>query len=148
MFCDASEKAYDSVAYLRIVNERGHVYVFFVMASSRMAERQQITIPCLELCAALTEAQLTRLLQTILDLSLHLLVMWTDSTTVLTWLQSESCRYKQDHCCSLAHRNLGAHWWLKWENKTTLFPRWRIFLSLTYGGSNQLSGSQAWTDSI
>ncbi|KAE8281782.1 hypothetical protein D5F01_LYC19165 [Larimichthys crocea] len=29
-----------------------------------------------------------------LTLPLHCLVMWTDPTTILTWLQSESCQYK------------------------------------------------------
>lgn len=94
VFCDASEAAYGSVAYLRIVDSNGQVHVSFVMARSRVAPRRQITIPRLELCAALTGAQLARMLRTELTLPLHRLVMWTDSTTVLAWLQSESCQYK------------------------------------------------------
>lgn len=88
VFSDASEAAYGSVAYLRTVDSNGQVHVSFVMAHSRVVPRRQITIPRLELCAALTGAQLARMLQTEMTLPLHRLVMWTDSTTVLTWLQS------------------------------------------------------------
>ncbi|KAE8278169.1 hypothetical protein D5F01_LYC23757 [Larimichthys crocea] len=94
VFCDASEAAYGSVAYLRTVDSNQQVQVSFVMARSRVAPRRQLTIPRLELCAALTGAQLARMLKAELTLPLHRLVMWTDSTTVLTWLQSESCQYK------------------------------------------------------
>ncbi|KAK7891694.1 hypothetical protein WMY93_023657 [Mugilogobius chulae] len=66
IFCDASEKAYGSVAYLRTESSSGHVEVAFVTARSRVAPRKQQTIPRLELY----------------------------STTVLTWLQSDSCRFK------------------------------------------------------
>lgn len=100
MFSDASEAAYGSVAYLHTVDSNGQVHVSFVMARSRVAPRRQITVPCLELCAALTGAQLARMLQTELTLPLHCLVMWTDTTTVVTWLQSESCQYK----IFIAHR--------------------------------------------
>lgn len=55
---------------------------------------QSDSLPRLELCAAHTGSQLAHLIQTELTLPLHRLVMWTDSTTVLTWLQSESCQYK------------------------------------------------------
>lgn len=39
VFCDASEKAYGSVAYLREVNEQGYTHLAFVMARSRVNVR-------------------------------------------------------------------------------------------------------------
>lgn len=51
-------------------------------------------MPCLELCAALTGAQLTKLLQTEITATVEEVVMWTDSTTVLSWIKSDSCRFK------------------------------------------------------
>lgn len=51
-------------------------------------------MPRLELCGALTGAQLASLLKKELTLHIDIVVLWTDSTTVLTWLQSESCRFK------------------------------------------------------
>ncbi|XP_073718037.1 uncharacterized protein [Misgurnus anguillicaudatus] len=94
IFCDASEKAYGSVAYLRTENPQGKVDVAFVTARSRVAPKKQQSIPRLELCAALTGAQLAKVLKTELTLPLHSITLWSDSTTVLTWLLSDSCRFK------------------------------------------------------
>ncbi|KAL2093214.1 hypothetical protein ACEWY4_010526 [Coilia grayii] len=94
IFCDASEKAYGSVAYLHTEFPGHRVEVAFLTARSRVAPKRQQTMPRLELCAALTGAQLAALLQRELTLKLHDVILWTDSTTVLTWLQSDSCRFK------------------------------------------------------
>ncbi|XP_039531128.1 uncharacterized protein LOC120485874 [Pimephales promelas] len=94
VFCDASEQAYGSVAYLRTEDKEGQVEVIFVAARSRVAPRKQQSIPRLELCAALTGAQLSQLLNTELTIPIHSTTLWSDSTTVLTWLTSSSCRYK------------------------------------------------------
>lgn len=48
----------------------------------------------MELCAALTGAQVARLLRTELNLSIQQVVLWTDSTAVLTWLKSDSCHFE------------------------------------------------------
>lgn len=94
IFCDASEKAYGSVDYLRVEDPEGRITVSFIMARSRVAPKQQQTMPRLELCAALTGAQLAKVLQTELTLSIQSVVLWSDSTTVLSWIQSESNQYK------------------------------------------------------
>ncbi|XP_077361612.1 uncharacterized protein LOC144006574 [Festucalex cinctus] len=94
VFADASEKAYGSVAYLRTEDTRGQVEVAFLTDRSRVAPKKQQSIPRLELCAALTAAQLAALLQRELTLTINSITLWTDSTTVLTWLQSDSCRFK------------------------------------------------------
>lgn len=59
-----------------------------------MAPKKQQTIPRLELCAALTGAQLASDLTTELTLPIRHVILWTDSTSVLTWLLSDSCRFK------------------------------------------------------
>lgn len=94
VFCDASELAYGSVAYLRTVDPGGKVEVSFLAARSRVAPRKQQSIPRLELCAALTGAQLLKVIATELTLSINSSTLWSDSLTVLTWLLSDSCRYK------------------------------------------------------
>ncbi|XP_073771200.1 uncharacterized protein [Danio rerio] len=93
VFCDASEKAYGAVAYLSST-QGGATNVAFVMARSKVAPKRQQTMPRLELCAALAGAQLANLIQTELSVTLQRTTLWTDSTTVLEWLQSESCRFK------------------------------------------------------
>ncbi|XP_027861387.1 uncharacterized protein LOC114137071 [Xiphophorus couchianus] len=94
IFCDGSQQAYGSVAYLRTEDGAGKVEVAFLTARSRVAPKRQLSIPRLELCAALTGAQLASLLTKELTLPLSKVVLWTDSTTVLTWIQSDSCHYK------------------------------------------------------
>lgn len=94
VFCDASERVYGSVAYLRTVDDQGHVYVSFLLARLRVAPKKRLSMPRLELSAALTGAQLARLIQTELTVLIQQTFFWSDSTTVLQWLRSESCRYK------------------------------------------------------
>ena len=48
----------------------------------------------LELMAALLGAQLAQVIVKALDIDLAYTMLWSDSTTVLTWIQSESCRFK------------------------------------------------------
>ncbi|KAK0134728.1 hypothetical protein N1851_029617 [Merluccius polli] len=93
-FCDASEEAYGSVAYLRSTDRHGGVHLSFLMARSRVAPKRYHSIPRLELCAALTGAQLAQVLRRELTLNIDQMILWSDSMTVLTWLKSESCRFK------------------------------------------------------
>ncbi|KAL0153521.1 hypothetical protein M9458_051135 [Cirrhinus mrigala] len=51
-------------------------------------------MPRLELSAALTGAQIAKVLQRELTVTIRQVILWTDSTTVLHWLLSDSCRYK------------------------------------------------------
>ncbi|XP_039608702.1 uncharacterized protein LOC120528591 [Polypterus senegalus] len=64
------------------------------MARSRVAPKRQLSIPRLELCAALTGAQVSKLLKTEISIPISSVTLWTDSTTVLNWLHSNSCRFK------------------------------------------------------
>lgn len=94
IFCDASEQAYGSVAYIRTSSTQGDVEIAFLTARSRVSPKKQQSIPRLELCAALTGAQLAKLLKSELSVPINQIILWTDSTTVLTWIQAASCRFK------------------------------------------------------
>lgn len=94
MFCDASQWAYGSVAYLRTEADKGRFEVALIAARSQVAQKKQQTILHLELCTALTGAQLAIMLMNDLSLTLRQVTLWTDSTTVLTWLTSDTCQYK------------------------------------------------------
>lgn len=93
-FCDASERAYGSVAYMRTSDDQQQVQVSFVLARSLVAPRKQLSMPRLELSAALTGAQLSEVLQTDLTMPIKRVTLWSDSTIVLRWIKSGSCRYK------------------------------------------------------
>ncbi len=63
VFCDTSERAYGSVAYLCSEDDQGNLEVAFLAARSRVAPKKQISIARLELCVALTGAQLGDILK-------------------------------------------------------------------------------------
>lgn len=46
------------------------------------------------MCAALTGTQLARLLKSELSVPICQVTLWSDSTTVLAWIQADSCRFK------------------------------------------------------
>ncbi len=96
VFSDASEKAYGSVSYLRTEDDQGRVYLAFMAARSRVAPRREHSIPRLELCGALTAAQLAKTIERELTVKIDQTILWSNSTTVLTWLQSESDRGAAD----------------------------------------------------
>ncbi|KAI3360526.1 hypothetical protein L3Q82_002410 [Scortum barcoo] len=99
VFCDSSEQAYGSVAYLTTTSD-DTVHVSFVMARSRVARKCQQSMPRLELCAVLTGAQLTSLIHKELTLCIAHTFLWTDFMTVLTWLTSQSYKLTtQDTRC-------------------------------------------------
>ncbi|XP_052759175.1 uncharacterized protein LOC128202521 [Galleria mellonella] len=91
IFCDASSKAYASVAYLRVKMSDGSWHVAFVLARAHVAPLKVMSIPRLELQAALLGARLAHTLKQHFDASITL---WSDSMTVLSWLRSDSGRFK------------------------------------------------------
>ncbi|KAL0153282.1 hypothetical protein M9458_051409 [Cirrhinus mrigala] len=94
IFSDASEQAYGAVAYLRTTDQEGQTYLSFIIARSRVTPKRAHSIPRLELCGSLVAAQLAKLLENELTLHVRSISLWTDSTTVLQWLNSEFCRYR------------------------------------------------------
>ncbi|KAF7648190.1 hypothetical protein LDENG_00160610 [Lucifuga dentata] len=70
VFCDASERAYGAVAYLQMTNDYGEIHIAFVLARSKVAPEKHLSMPRLELNAALTGAQMANMIQTELTLSI------------------------------------------------------------------------------
>ncbi|XP_063050269.1 uncharacterized protein LOC134445113 [Engraulis encrasicolus] len=93
-FSDASESGYGCVSYLRLENAEQEVHISFVMGKSRVAPLKQMTMPRLELTAAMLAVRVDKLLRTELQLTLESSVFWTDSTAVLKYIRNENKRYK------------------------------------------------------
>ncbi|VDH97053.1 Hypothetical predicted protein [Mytilus galloprovincialis] len=81
VFVHASLKAYEAVAYLN--NEKD---TSLVMAKTRVAPFKKLTLPQLELMAAVIGARLAHHLQTTLKCSN--ITLWSDSQIVLQWIKT------------------------------------------------------------
>ncbi|KAI2647761.1 Gag-Pol polyprotein [Labeo rohita] len=88
------ERAYGSVAYIQTISPQGDQEIAFLTARSRVSPKKQQSIPRLELCVTLTGAQLAKLLKSELSVPIRQVTLWSDSTTVLAWIQADSCRFK------------------------------------------------------
>lgn len=51
-FCDASEQAYATVLYLRMMSADGIIEISLVESKTKVAPIKKLTIPRLELCGA------------------------------------------------------------------------------------------------
>ena len=93
VFRDASEKRFGAVCYARCVFKDGRTEVAFVMAKTRVAPLKQLSIPRLELQAALLAVRLADTIKKELILRISKTVFWSDSKTVLLYIQNESRRF-------------------------------------------------------
>ena len=73
MFSDTSEFAYRAAAYLKVTSD-ADVQVSLVMGKSRVAPIKTVSIPRLELTAALVDAKLARFIQEDSDFHLKVFV--------------------------------------------------------------------------
>ena len=93
VFCDASTQAYAAAAYVRVPTAEGF-HSSLVMTKMRVAPLKPTSVPRLELQAAVMGS---RLAQTICEghsLQIVRTMYWTDSSTVLQWIKTETHRLK------------------------------------------------------
>ena len=90
-FCDASQRAFAGVVYVRTVYENGIIIVRLAAAKSKVSPMKQQTIPRLELLGANILARLTSSVSNALADRLGQLrtFHWTDSSAVLCWIRNE-----------------------------------------------------------
>lgn len=92
-FCDASEKGYAAVIYVKTFNG-SNIDVKLLTAKTRVAPLKPITIPRLELCAAVLLAHLMQAVRDALVIKIDSVHAWSDSQIVLSWLKSDPKRWQ------------------------------------------------------
>ena len=92
-FSDASTDGYGQCSYLRLTNETDKIHGSLVMAKSRMTPLKQVSIPRLELNAAVVSVKLSAILQNELNYDKVKEVYWTDSLTVLGYINNDTRRF-------------------------------------------------------
>ena len=94
VFCDASNEAFGACAYLRWKINDDNFEMKFLAAKSRVAPLKSLTIPRLELQAAVIGARLSSCLKEAMRLELANSVFMTDSLIVLHWIKGSAKKYK------------------------------------------------------
>ncbi|GFV09458.1 integrase catalytic domain-containing protein [Trichonephila clavipes] len=88
-FADASERCYGAAVYCKSKNLKSETLVRLITSKSRVAPIKSLTIPRLELCAAVLLAKLVKRVVAALQLETAELYLWSDSMIVLEWLRKE-----------------------------------------------------------
>ena len=93
VFCDASERAYGAVLYIRSTREtKTHVQI--VCSKNRLAPLKKVTLPRLELIAALVGARLLNYFCKETGYDVTEATLWSDSTVSLGWIRNDPNRWK------------------------------------------------------
>lgn len=100
IFSDASDKAYAAVAYLLTRDRRNNVTISFVAGKDKVAPLKPVSIPRMELQGALLASRLGDTIMNELEINIEKRIFWTDSRTVLGWIQSDPRKYQM----FVAHR--------------------------------------------
>ena len=86
-FGDASPTAYGAAVYIKCLGEAGHASTHLVMSKSRVAPAKTVSLPRLELLAAVVNARLLKFVAGSLTLKVDRVVCWTDSMVTLQWIR-------------------------------------------------------------
>ncbi|XP_031549049.1 uncharacterized protein LOC116286634 [Actinia tenebrosa] len=92
-FSDASNAGIGQVSYIRFTNEENKHHVSFLMAESRVAPLKPVSIPRLELTAAVMSVNVTSMLTSELDIVDISSTYHTDSEIVLGYINNEARRF-------------------------------------------------------
>ncbi|KRZ04078.1 hypothetical protein T11_4559 [Trichinella zimbabwensis] len=94
IFGDASQAAYAACAYLRVESLDGESSVKLMIAKTRVTPVRHISLPRLELMAALLCARLKKYIEKEVTLPIQETFCWSDSMVVLAWIRGSSKRWK------------------------------------------------------
>ena len=92
-FSDASDIGYGVASYVRTTFIDGTIICALVFGKSRAAPLRRITIPRLELQAAVLSVRISEMIQREIGIKFHQVRYWTDSEIVLKYIQNEKKRY-------------------------------------------------------
>ena len=92
-FSDASKDGYGQCSYLRLTNRSNQIHCALVMAKSRVTPLKPVTIPRLELTAALVSVKISNVLRKKLEYDHITEIFWTDSKVVIGYISNDTRRF-------------------------------------------------------
>ncbi|XP_068756894.1 uncharacterized protein [Montipora capricornis] len=93
-FGDASPKAYGAAVYIRIRDKQDNVSSQLVISNSRVVPIKKVSLPRLELLAAVVNARLLKFVVGALPMKVARVVCWSDSMVALHWIKGQSSSWK------------------------------------------------------
>ena len=94
IFSDASELAYGTVTYLKLVFTDGTSTLSFLIGKWRLAPVKTVSLPRLELNAAVVGVQIAQVIKKEISLPLSTFKYWTDLTLTPQYITDKSHRLK------------------------------------------------------
>ena len=92
-FSDASTYGYGHCSYLRIMNKFGQVHCRLLLGKARVVQLKPVTVPRLELSAAVLSVKSSIFLDTELQFENLSHIFWTDSKVVLGYIANDARRF-------------------------------------------------------
>ncbi|GFR18549.1 DUF1758 domain-containing protein [Trichonephila clavata] len=92
IFCDASERAYGAIAYIRYKGN-SDFHVNFVSSKARVAPLKKLSLPRLELLATLIRARLLKTSRKVFKITNNY-ILFSDSTVALSWIRCYAKQWK------------------------------------------------------
>ena len=93
-FVDASLKAYGAVAYLHCEYEDTSVSCRLISSKTKVAPLKPISVPRLELMAAVLGLRLTQRIVSILEVSMDTVMFYSESNDVLWWIRGHGREFR------------------------------------------------------
>ncbi|XP_047985751.1 uncharacterized protein LOC125225979 [Leguminivora glycinivorella] len=94
IFSDASTEAYSAAAYWRVSNDEEETQVSLAIAKSRDCPLKVMTVPRLELTAAVVGVRLAETILREQRYPVTKVTYWTDSMVVLGWVRDDARNYR------------------------------------------------------
>jgi hypothetical protein len=91
-FSDASSTGYGQCSYIRQVDDQDQVHCALVMAKARVVPRKIVTIPRLELSAAVVSVQISQFIKEEIEME-YKEYFYTDSNVVLGYIANEARKF-------------------------------------------------------
>ncbi|XP_012819273.2 uncharacterized protein LOC105947440 [Xenopus tropicalis] len=90
---DASTQAIAAVAYLKAIDSESQVHIGFVLGKAKLAPCPELTVPRLELCAAVLAVDIAEFITKEIDTNIDSVSYFTDSRIVLGYICNEKRRF-------------------------------------------------------
>ncbi|XP_071643358.1 uncharacterized protein [Temnothorax longispinosus] len=101
-----------AIVYITVHGSNGAT-ISLVCSKTKVAPLKRLTIPRLELTAALLLSRLMQYVQATLKLNVTATHLWTDSVVILTWIKSHASRWKdfvRNRVAQIQDLTADAHW--------------------------------------